>query len=89
MCVKGKIVLLPFPFTDLQRKKVRPAIVISNDKVNNTGDCLFAAITGRIKNDEFSFELKDDDLTSSLKKPSEVRIHKLFTGEKSLIIKSI
>ena len=30
MSKKGKIVLIPFPFTDLSASKVRPAVIVSN-----------------------------------------------------------
>ncbi len=29
---RGTIILTPFPFTDLHGSKVRPALIISNDK---------------------------------------------------------
>jgi mRNA interferase MazF len=73
----------------LQNNKVRPAIIISNDTVNKTQDCLFAAITSQIKNDNFSFKLDQNDLTIPLQKDCEVRIHKIFTGHQKLIKKSI
>lgn len=28
-----EIVLLPYPFSDLEGKKVRPAVIVSNDKL--------------------------------------------------------
>ena len=40
---KGKIVLIPFPFTDLSGSKVRPAIILSNNKKGE--DCLVAFIS--------------------------------------------
>ncbi len=89
MYSKGEIVLIPFPFSDLSDQKVRPAIIVSNNIVNNTNDCLFAQITSNIKNDEFSFVLNDNDLTNSLRIPSEVRTQKLFTGNKDLIRRTI
>ena len=89
MYSQGEIVLIPFPFSDLSNQKVRPAIIISNSIVNKTNDYLFAQITSKIKNDEFSFVLNDNDLTNSLNKPSEVRTQKLFTGNKDLIRQSI
>lgn len=86
---RGDIVLIPFPFTDLSGNKVRPAIVISNAKVNKTSDLILAQITSDRKGDEFSFELKDKDVTRSLDGYSEIRCHKIFTGKKDITKKKI
>lgn len=61
---RGDIVLIPFPFTDLTASKLRPAIVVSNSNVNKTTDLILAQITSEIKNDNFSFEIRDADVTS-------------------------
>ena len=44
---QGDIVSVNFPFTDISQTKRRPALVISNDLVNQTGDYLLAQITFR------------------------------------------
>lgn len=86
---QGDIVLMPFPFSDLSTSKVRPAVIISNHTVNKTPDVICAQITSQIYKDVFSFELKDKDVSNSLNGYSEIRCHKLFTAEKSLIKKKI
>ena len=86
---RGDIVLIPFPFTDLSGNKVRPAIVISNSHVNKTSDLILAQITSNRKEDEFSFEIKDKDVTRSMQGYSEIRCHKIFTGKKEIIRKKI
>ncbi|MBI4152066.1 type II toxin-antitoxin system PemK/MazF family toxin [Candidatus Woesearchaeota archaeon] len=41
-----EIVLLPFPYSDLSGKKIRPVIVVSNDKFNSSSkDLIVCAIT--------------------------------------------
>jgi len=35
---KGDIVIIPVPFTDNKGYKLRPAVVISNETVHQTGD---------------------------------------------------
>jgi mRNA interferase MazF len=87
---QGDIVLVLFPFSDLSNQKQRPAIILSNDIVNlNSSDVVVAQITSQIKNDGFSFYLDSKFLTTPLIKDSEVRCHKIFTAEKTIIRKSI
>jgi len=88
--LQGEIVLLPYPFGDLSGTKKRPAIVISNKTVNSkTQDLILAQITHNLRNDEFSFTLKNEDLDKPLKYQSEIRCHKIFTADKSIIIDRI
>ncbi|HUZ61507.1 MAG TPA: type II toxin-antitoxin system PemK/MazF family toxin [Hanamia sp.] len=64
--LKGDIVLVPFPFSDLTASKVRPAIVISNSTVNKTNDLILAQITSNIHDDTFSYSIDDKYLTHTL-----------------------
>ena len=85
----GDIVLLPFPFTDLTNRKVRPAIVLSSELINATNDVVLLAITGNLRGDDFSFVLSNEHLEAPMRKQSEVRCHKVFTAEQNIIIKKI
>lgn len=85
---QGDIVLVPFPFSDLSSSKVRPAIVVSGNTVNNSPDVILAALTTNIRNDNFSFGIKNTQLSSPIR-DSEVRCNKLFTCEKRIIHKAI
>jgi len=92
MSVKQKdIVLLPYPFTDLERTKVRPALVMSNDFLNKkSNDCIMLPLTSIIKDGPYSILINEDDLSSGkLIKPSCIKINKVFTVEKRLIIMKI
>jgi mRNA-degrading endonuclease toxin of MazEF toxin-antitoxin module len=87
---QGNIVILEFPFSGRSASKVRPAIVVSNSKINKKSDVILAAITSRVRNDEFSFAPNNDCLTKSLhRNDCEIRCHNLFTAEKSVIRKKI
>lgn len=86
---QGDIVLVPFPFTNASEDKVRPAIIISNSKVNSTKDIILAQITGQARADDFSYVLKDSHVTYSLRGYSEVRCNKIFTAEKEIVIRKI
>jgi mRNA interferase MazF len=87
---QGDIVIVLFPYSDLSNQKQRPAIVLSSDNINSySSDVVLAQITSQIKNDDFSFYLDSAHLTIPLIKDSEVRCHKIFTAEKTIIKKSI
>ena len=87
---QGDIVVVPFPFTDLSQQKRRPALVVSNDTVNTTGDYLLAQITSRNKQDDLSVAIADSDYRGNqLPVTSYVRVHKLFCLSQSLIEKKV
>ena len=39
------IVLIPFPYTDLTASKLRPAVIISNNELNDYGDFICCLVT--------------------------------------------
>lgn len=87
--LQGDIVIVPYPFSDLNGSKPRPAVIISNSMVNKTSDIILAAISSTIRNDDFSFTLEDNLVTRSLEKYCEIRCNKIFTFDKSLVTKKI
>jgi mRNA interferase MazF len=81
--MKGDIVVLPFPFTDLSTSKKRPALVIA-DLVGD--DLLVCQITGQIIKDPYVVELSDRDIVGGkLKGESYIRTNKIFTADESII----
>ena len=82
---KGDIVIIPVPFTDNKGYKLRPAVVISNDMIHQTGDVLIVQITSKLKQDNLSITLTNDDITEDLPVKSYIRVHKIFVLEQSLI----
>jgi mRNA interferase MazF len=87
--IKNKIVLVPFPFDDFTRSKVRPALCLSNF-IGDHDHVVIAFISSRIPD-----ELLDTDIVirkDSVEFPdtgliidSVIRVHKLVTIPKSLI----
>ena len=86
-----ELVLLPYPFSNQEGSKVRPAIIVSNDNFNKRGeDCVMVPLTTLIKDEPFSLMLNQDNLESGkLLKQSRIRIDKIFTIRKGLIIMKI
>ena len=79
---KGEIVLIPFPFTDLTAVKNRPALIL----ISTEYDVTVSFITSQIKwQEENDVMLEPDDL-NGLKKPSLIRLSKLTTIDKALVI---
>jgi len=87
MLQRGDIVIIRFPFTDASEYKKRPALVISNDQVNLTGDYLMVQITSKDKKDNLSLPIKPSDYKGEvLPLKSFIRVHKIFLLNESLVI---
>ncbi|MBI2004479.1 type II toxin-antitoxin system PemK/MazF family toxin [Candidatus Pacearchaeota archaeon] len=85
--VKGDVVVLDFPFSNLLQVKRRPALII---KIPKGEDMIVSQITG--KSQESSVEIsinKKDFKEGGLKIDSYLRLDKIFSVEKSLIIYKI
>jgi len=81
---RGDVVLIPFPFTDLSAKRVRPAIVVSVPEYEqNTGDIIVAQVTSRQHSLPTDYALQDWQFAGLLK-PSVVRV-KLATINAALV----
>lgn len=85
---QGDIVLIPYPYTDLSNTKKRPVVIISKDSINKQ-NFIVSKITSVIRNDQFTFPIKDTDTETKLRFKSEVRTNEIFTVHKSLIIKNL
>ena len=86
-----ELVLLPYPFSDQGGTKVRPAIIVSNDSFNKRcEDCVMVPLTTVIKDEPFSLLINQESLESGrLLKQSRIRIDKIFTIKKNLVIMKI
>ena len=86
---KWDIILVPFPFTDLESYKKRPALIISPDEYNKGLDVVIAFITSKL---DFPYKIGDYKIQewklAQLPRASMIRM-KFATIEKSKIIKKI
>lgn len=76
-----------FPFSDLQSSKVRPALVLSNDKYNNKFEDLIAVpLTTNIKLREHSILITNKNMEKGrLIVDSNVKIDRIFSVSKKLV----
>ncbi len=82
--IKGDVVVIPFPFSDLSQYKKRPALVIANLEGE---DLILCQITSKYKKDKYSINLnKSDFREGNLKIDSFIRPNKIFTAHKDLIL---
>lgn len=90
MLKQGDIVLIPIPFTDLTSQKRRPTIIISSNNYNEKHeDIVVVALTSNVESRDFTITLTTDDLEEgSLKVTSMIRVDKIYTLNKSIILKT-
>lgn len=82
--VKGDVVVVPFPFSDLTEVKRRPALVVAP---LDGEDVLLCQITSKAFSDNYSISLIESDFQSgSLKQVSNIRPNRLFTSDSHLIL---
>ena len=82
--VKGSVVVIAFPFSDLSQKKRRPALVVADLPGD---DLILCQITSHRGNDPNAVKIDDADFTiGGLQRISYVRIGKLFTADRQLIL---
>jgi len=79
---KGDIVLIPFPFTDLSGSKMRPALTLISGRL----DLTVSFISTQLHWEEPTDLILQPNPSNGLKKPSLVRIGKIATIGKDLVI---
>ena len=93
MIKRGDILLLSFPFTELQTRKVRPALVVSSNSFNRKNqDAIFAFITTKEYKSPFDIRIKETDpsfQTTKLKAASTFRISKIMCLEQKLAVRRL
>ena len=83
--VKGDVVVIPFPFSDLSASKKRPALVLADLHGN---DILLCQITSQDSIEKTAVPLKSGDFINGvLPSDSFIRPMRIFTADKTLIIR--
>ncbi len=84
------VALARFPFTNQTDYKIRPALIISNDRFNRAhGFYWTCPITSKTSIQEFELEIKSGDFSGELKTKSFVRTDTIASMEKELFLKEI
>ena len=82
--VKGDVVVVPFPFSDLSQAKRRPALVVA---VLDGDDLLLCQITSQSVRDKYAIALADKDFDSGgLRQRSNIRPNRLFTADQRIVL---
>ena len=82
--VKGDVVVVPFPFSDLTDAKRRPALVVADLEDN---DVILCQITSQSIRDRYAVPLREEDFeVGSLKKSSHIRPNRIFTADKDIVL---
>ncbi len=85
--IKGDVVVVPFPFSDLTQAKRRPALVISKLEGD---DLILCQITSQDIRDNYAISIDDKDFeTGSLKQSSNVRPNRIFTADSHIVLYKI
>lgn len=87
MIFQRDIVLLTFPFSDLESSKVRPAIVLSNDKYNRRSEDFVAVpLTSNLKLRDYAVLVTNNELESgNLIVDSKVKVDRVFSVSQRLV----
>ena len=91
--MKNKIVLVAFPFDDLSRHKVRPAVCLT-DEIKPYKHVVLAFITSNVSSNpsETDFVIDSSDAgfaQTGLKVSSTIRLHRLMTVSKELVVSEL
>jgi mRNA-degrading endonuclease toxin of MazEF toxin-antitoxin module len=83
----GAVVLVRFPFSDLSRSKLRPAVVLADA---GRGDAVLCQVTSKSYGDQRAVTIATTDLaTGSLRVTSFARPGKIFTANEAIITTTV
>jgi len=82
--IKGDVVVVPFPFSDLTQTKRRPTLVIAELEGD---DLILCQITSQSISDRYAISIDESDFeTGALRQRSNVRQNRLFTADRHIIL---
>jgi len=82
--VKGDVIVVPFPFSDLSKAKKRPALVIATLEGD---DLMLCQITSQHIRDRYAVSIKEGNFeTGTLKQKSNARANRIFTADNNIVL---
>ncbi len=82
--IKGDVVVIPFPFSDLSQSKRRPALVLAQLEGD---DAILCQITSKTIKDTYAISIDETDFEAgNLKQPGNIRPNRLFTADSHIIL---
>ncbi len=83
--IKGDVILIPFPFTNLAGSKIRPALVL----ISSDNDVTIAFITTQFNWNDENCVVIEASIENGLKQNSLIRLNKLASVDNNLILGKI
>ena len=85
--VRGEVVVIPFPFSDLSAAKRRPALVVASLPGD---DVILCQITSQPVANSFAVALTGHDfILGGLNRPSTIRPERIFTADEHIILRTV
>jgi len=82
--VKGDVIVVPFPFSDLTQSKRRPALVVAPLEGD---DVILCQITSKAVRDNYAIPLDDKEFAAgSLQQASNIRPNRIFTADSHIVL---
>ena len=82
--IRGDVVVIPFPFSDLPQAKRRPALVVADLEGD---DLILCQITSKSIKDIYAIPIDDNNFkTGRLRQQSNVRPNRIFTADSHIVL---
>ncbi|MDD3861748.1 MAG: type II toxin-antitoxin system PemK/MazF family toxin [Candidatus Gracilibacteria bacterium] len=86
---QGDIVIADYPFSSLKQSKIRPAVIVSNERFNKGEDIILVPVT-TVGDGQYRSKISTDALEEGyLTRESYIHYSNLFTMEKRLIMQKV